>query len=564
MAISIQSPLSYYLHVGEQLHKQNVQERLTEFTAGVVIDRAENAKTVAEYNQYCDATDMLSAKIRAKKRVRNFGIFAIIFAGIILSIVFGSLDVMDAIKSMLIVACIAASILFICIICKNVKKKINALQASLNQQQQLASAAYQQALAQMQAYNSAVPEKVSLRLVEKTMPAIAFDGYFSLERLRHLKAYGFSGEIAGNESVLETLSGELYGKPFLYDRRLIHRLEEKSYHGSLTIHWETRSRDSKGNVVTHHHSETLHASIDRPYPNYYDNTWLYYCNDALPGLCFSRAPKFSDDKSERQLERAIRRGERKLQKLEQKELHNGGDFTQLENTEFEVLFDATNRSDELDFREMYTVQAQKNTLELLLSDATYGDDFYYVKQGKLHQLKSAHRQGCKLYPPTRSFQSHDVVLAEKAFLQANERFYKDVFFDFAPILAIPILQSVEESTPINAGEKTHFNYEQYVNALAQALSPSRCDTQCILKIDSVNKQGDATLLSVTAYGYYGEPRVTYVSKYGGDGHWHDVAVDWVEYIPISSQSTVKITTVKGSEEDRGQICVADGVYATVL
>ena len=32
-----------------------------------------------------------------------------------------------------------------------------------------------------------------------------------------------------------------------------------------------------------------------------------------------------------------------IRKLEEKELRNGGDFTQLENTEFEVLFHATNR-----------------------------------------------------------------------------------------------------------------------------------------------------------------------------------------------------------------------------
>ena len=86
MAIPIQSPLSYYLHVGEQAHKQNVRERLTAITANVVIDRDANAKTVAEYNQYSDAVNMLSKTMRAKKTARNWGIFAIIFIGLTLSI----------------------------------------------------------------------------------------------------------------------------------------------------------------------------------------------------------------------------------------------------------------------------------------------------------------------------------------------------------------------------------------------------------------------------------------------------------------------------------------------
>lgn len=561
MPTPIQSPLSYYLHVGEQLHKQNVRQALNEIASSVAIDRDGNAKTVAKYNHHRDHAEELSKTIRAKKRARNWGIGGIITLGFILIIIFSSLDVMDAIRSMLIVADIIATIVFVCFLCRTVKRKLTALQEELTSQQQLADNAYQEALVQMQDYNNAFPKNASLRLVEKTMPIIAFDNYFTAERLNHLQQYGLSGTIADDETILGTLSGELYGKPFLYDRRRTHRMEQKTYHGSLTIHWTTTSRDSRGNTITRHHSETLHASVDKPYPNYYDNTWLYYGADALPELCFSRSPKFSDDKSERQLERAIRKGERKLRKLEQKELREGGDFTQVENTEFEVLFDATNRSDELDFREMYTIQAQKNTLDLLLSDETYGDDFYYVKQGKLHQLKSAHRQYRSLYPTAKSFQSHDVVLAEQAFTQLNERFYKDVFFDFAPILAVPILQSVENSTAIFEGEKTHYNYEAYANALSKQLRPARCDTECIFKIYGINKDGDSLLLSVAAYGYYGIPRVDYVCKRGGDGDWHDVPIKWIEYIPISCENTVKISEQRDNADASS---VADGVYATIL
>ena len=558
---TIQSPLSYYTHVGEPLHKQNVAACLQEIANSVAIDRDANAKTVAKYNQYQNNSNVLSKELQAKKTARNWGIAGIIVGALALVILFCCMNMMDAFKAMLSLASIALAIVLICMLCKKSKAKINAVQEKLNAEQKLADDTYKQALAQMQAFNNAFPDDVSLRLVEKTMPDLAFDSYFTAERLRDMQRYGLSSEIASNESVLETLSGELNGQPFLYDRRLIHRMEQRTYHGSLTIHWTTTSRDSKGNTVTRHHSQTLHASVDKPFPKYYDTTWLNYGNDALPTLNFSRAPKFSDDKSERELERTLRKGEKKLRKLEQKELRNGGDFTQLENTEFEVLFDATDRSDELDFREMYTMQAQKNTVDLLLSDATYGDDFYYVKTGKMHQLKSAHRQGEPLYTHASSFRSHDVTLAERAFTELNERFYKDIFFDFAPILAVPVLQSVKESKAISTGGKTRYNYEEYLNRMARSLRPKRCDTDCILKVKTVETQGDTAFLGVSAHGYYGVPRVDFIPKIGGDGHMHNVPVDWTEYIPISRESTVKITTNNDNADDT---CIANGVYATVL
>ena len=558
---TIQSPLSYYTHVGEPLHKQNVAARLQEIANSVAIDRDANAKTVAKYNQYQSNSDVLSKELQAKKKARNWGIAGIIVAALVLVILFCCMNMMDAFKAMLSLASIAFAIVLICVLCKKSKAKINAVQEKLNAEQKLADDTYKEALAQMQAFNNAFPEDVSLRLAEKTMPDLAFDSYFTAQRLYELQTYGLSGDIPANESVLETLSGELNGQPFLYDRRLVHRMEQRTYHGSLTIHWTTTSRDAKGNTVTHHHSQTLHASVDKPYPKYYDTTWLYYGNDALPTLNFSRAPKFSDDKSERELERTLRKGEKKLRKLEQQELRNGGDFTQLENTEFEVLFGATNRSDELDFREMYTMQTQKNTVDLLLSDATYGDDFYYVKTGKLHQLKSAHRQGAPLYPRASSFRSHDVTMAEQAFTELNEGFYKDIFFDFAPILAIPILQSVNESKAISAGAKTCYNYEEYLNKMSRALRPKRCDTKCILKVNTIEQQGDTAFLGVVASGYYGVPRVDYISKIGGDGHMHNVPVEWTEYIPESRESAVKLTA---NGENADEICIANGVFATVL
>ena len=49
---------------------------------------------------------------------------------------------------------------------------------------------------------------------------------------------------------------------------------------------------------------------------------------------------------------------------------------------------------------------------------------------------------------------------------------------------------------------------------------------------------------ITAHSFSGTDRVTYVSKLGGDGRWHDVPVHWIEYNPISKETPFSIGRAK--------------------
>jgi hypothetical protein len=80
-------------------------------------------------------------------------------------------------------------------------------------------------------------------------------------------------------------------------------------------------------------------------------------------------------------------------------------------------------------------------------------------------------------------------------------------------------------------------------------------------VNTIETQGDTAFLGVSAHGYYGVPRVDYISMHGGDGHMHNVPVDWTEYIPESRESTVKLTA---NGENADEIHIANGVFATVL
>ena len=46
---------------------------------------------------------------------------------------------------------------------------------------------------------------------------------------------------------------------------------------------------------------------------------------------------------------------------------------------------------------------------------------------------------------------------------------------------------------------------------------------------------------MTAHGYEGVTRIDYESVFGGDGHWHDVPVEWIEYLPVERTSDIYLS-----------------------
>ena len=52
-------------------------------------------------------------------------------------------------------------------------------------------------------------------------------------------------------------------------------------------------------------------------------------------------------------------------------------------------------------------------------------------------------------------------------------------------------------------------------------------------------------MNVTANGFRGEDRVDYVSVHGGDGHWHEVPVEWTQYLPVAHTTRVVLRDCRG-------------------
>ena len=62
---------------------------------------------------------------------------------------------------------------------------------------------------------------------------------------------------------------------------------------------------------------------------------------------------------------------------------------------------------------------------------------------------------------------------------------------------------------------------------------------------------------MTAHSYDAIPRVTYVSVHGGDGHFHDVPVNWDEYIPLIQSGNFFVT--EDNQAPQGGLAYKNGL-----
>ncbi len=534
------SPLDYYLQTGAPNHKTNTDTYWDLLTKTANVNHEENALTSAEYRDAKQQTKDLEKQIRKRKSLRAWCIVGAILIWLFCPLTFTfSLPLYK--KVIIASALFLGGLAWIIILCKRINKRLRELREQLANKEITKENLLQTAYQQVAPLNALFTEFDAQRLVSKTFPHVVFDTYFTKERLEQMQAFGFHETSDTDETVTDTISGSFYGYPFLYKRELSYYLGTKTYNGSLIIRWTTTKRDARGVMKTVEHTQTLRASVQKPYPYFSTETLLYYAHEEAPNLHFSRIHTNVDNKSEEQVERQIRVGTRKLEKLAAKSAKNDGNFTIVGNTEFEVLFNAVNRDDEIAFRYLFTPMAQENMVKLMRSNEGYGDDFDFIKDGKINVIRSMHAQYSPLYLPASTYKSYDAALVEKTFKKINYEFFKSLFFDFAPLMLIPAYQQpLAHSENIVSGDLTPLTFEAIAARLPHYTAPNDAAVNVIYKTKLAEKTGNAYTVYVYADSFKAQKRIDYVSKHGDDGNVHNVPVEWVEYIPTKKTSLIKI------------------------
>ena len=515
-------PLKFYKTVGKEQHASNLTEHFDSLVKTSGIDEEENRSTVKKYKHELELVECVNKKMTKYKVLR------------ILLIILSFLIITLPLTLLLIF------------------KKINPLikDAEGAKQKHEAAAAELLALAesQMAPLNALFRDDDTLRLIEKTVPEFKFTERFTPRLKVFLKKDEARQYIDnGNATVLSTVGGEFANNPFVFLRRLVHRLGVEVYHGTLVIHWTESYTDSEGRRRTRTRTQTLHASLTKPKPFYHQETFLCYANQAAPDLSFSRGATDTEELTEKQIERRVKKGKKQLEKKARESLEKGGDFREMSNAEFDVLFGATDRDHEVQFRLLFTPLAQKNTIALLKGDdELYGDDFSFTKRKELNVIKSEHSQGFVMHPNAKNYYSYDIDVARTKFESFNKNYFKSLFFDFAPLLSIPAYLDeptgfLEDDEDKNAPNYSSLEHERKANELGAAnFVHEMSNTAAILKTRCVDTAKTHDDIEVVAYSYATANRVDFVSVLGGDGRLHPVPVHWIEYIPVENSKIMRM------------------------
>ncbi len=459
-----------------------------------------------------------------------------------------------------------ASILIITLV---LNKKIKLIKETVKVLKQNADLILEEAWKQMAPLNKLFNSDITNNLVNELDTVIQVDRYYSVLHEVYLhKYYKFPYFSNDNSSTINMVVGTITGNPFVISRELEVEMGMKTYEGSLVVTWTETRRDSQGKTYTVTHSQTLIATVTKPCPFYDTETFLVYCNESAPDLNFSRKPQ-AHGKDDKQIERMVKRGEKKLAKIAEDDMkHGDGSFVAMSDTEFDVLFGAFDRDNENQFRLLFTPLAQRNTIDLV-KDSPYGDDFYFVKQGKLNTIYSHHGDTWDMLAG-RNISSYSVDLAKQMFTNYNCNFFKNMYFMVAPLLSIPLYQQFKPNDmDIDLSSETNIaarEAEMIVNILPDNyIGAKGSATRVIPKVKFISSIGEVDCIMIYAYSYSITTRTDFVPRVAGNGRMYSVPVNWDEYNPLMKTTEALIFDANGlSHETYTQLIEMLKLYDNIV
>ena len=408
------------------------------------------------------------------------------------------------------------------------------------------------AWAQMAPLNALFDWSDAAKIIERTVPRLSFDPYFTQGRLSELHdLFGWSDEFNDGKSVLGAQSGEINGNPFVFGRLLQMHWGVKTYSGSREVSWTETERDADGKLRSVRRYQTLTAYVSKPIPEYSQDVLLIYGNDAAPKLTFTRSPSNLSDAGDGFFGRMRMKGQIKSLERFSRNLDDQYGYMIMGNREFEALFETRDRSDETEYRLLFTPLAQKQMLEILKDKSVgYGDDFSFIKAHRINVIRAAHLDNADLDTNPAKFADYDFESIRNKFLSFCETYFKATYFALAPLLAIPLYQQTRTHADIYkdvySRQSSFWEHESLANYLGEHRfrHPSSV-TRNILKTQVRRRDNDVATVAVTAYGYRTERRVDVVSVRANNGQCYDVDVEWDEYLPVSQTTDIRATEREG-------------------
>lgn len=310
-------------------------------------------------------------------------------------------------------------------------------------------------------------------------------------------------------------AGYFYKNPFILGMYKEMNMVPHTYTGSLAISYYTGFGEHRRLV-----SETLHATLVKPKPEYkYIAVNSLYTN-AVPELEFEKAPVL--DYNPAKHDKYIKQAEKMLAQIEKK----NADFTPMSNTEFEALFPATKRSSEQKYRAFFGQVAQQNLINFAKT-LTSGRNYTYSKSHNTNEVALRElSESFDLNP--LDFVDYDLT----AFLSKYQEYAKvlsaSLYDSFIPYLSNPVLlegniskQPEYTKTPSILEHLALLTKFKNIELLPIEAGINEYILEPLPEYENVCK----------VHSFKAVPRVDYVVVNAGDGP-HQVPVNWTEYIPV--------------------------------
>lgn len=551
-------PLKYY----KTEVAKNFLDKLTDNFENLLrksgIDIEANKKSVSDYNE------ISKVKVKNEKKLKWAERFYILFFYIFIFLIIYEIDIIRTIKNLYdlnkniqdpilraLLIGIGAVVLGI-LNFKYTRGKKKQLNKSIKEIETELVLKKEECYSQVNPLLSLFESNTANKIVTEIIPTLVLDKNFKIERYADLvENFEMPTKLQNNFSTKDIISGEILGNPFIIIKSLCNRVIDQKYTGSLTVSWEETYRDSNGERKTRTVSQTLHASIIKPKQIFEDKIDLIYGNDAAEHLHFSREPKFIHEFSEKKLAKYVKKSEKELKKKTENAIKTGQTFLEMGNSEFDVLFGALNRDNEVEFRVLFTPIAQRNILEVL-KDKDFGDDFAFRKINKLNNVSNQNDWILNIDKSYYEDFSYEII--KEKYYDINKRYLNNFYRLFLPILAIPVYHQHKAQKYIYQ-EKYNYNYNPYTSEAAANLlgaelfSHEESNTPSILKTKTLRVEGDADLIEVISQSYKAVERTEYVPMRAGDGRVYNVPVNWIDYVPLAAKGRMELKKLDIEENE---------------
>lgn len=535
MAADILDPLVEYAEVFAPRFKAVAEDTFQELAADADVDVEANRETCSKL--YSSQKQLRS--VIARFKWLKFG--CVLLWSSVIAVGWEIFRMLQAPKRILI-CLVFVLVLLLALLITIIHPKIKKYKGERNSLNNTIDELKNEAWAQMSPLNRLYDWDVLTRMMSKTIPKLEFDPYFTTQRLADLQVtYGWDESFNEDRSVVYSHSGLINGNPFVICRTKKMEMSKRTYSGSLRISWTTSEKDSSGRYRTVSHYDTLTASVEAPFPEYFEKTRLIFASTAAPDLIFYRKQSgLANRKKTREYKSTLNSLRNKSENLKY------SDFAMLTNEEFEVAFDTRNRNNNQQYALLFTPLAQENMLKLLEDkEIGFGDDFDFKKYKMINTIIPNHLQKLDLDFNPKQYQNFDYDKAKSDFYDINAEYFKALYFSLAPLLCVPIYQQIRPQYAIYGHDmrrrSSYWEHEALANFIGQGkFKHPDCVTDCILKTTQIVGEDNNSSVTVYAHGYRKEQRTTYVKKWGRDGMMHNVPVKWDEYLPVTGRGYICI------------------------